>query len=122
MNMIEFVLTHWGFLPLAILLFLAAKRLIGMPTKKQVDLVRKWLLWIITQAEIELGSKTGKLKLSMVYGQFVERFPALSKIISFDQFAKLVDQGLGELYEMFDADGEAMCDGCSRCGFSEEDA
>jgi hypothetical protein len=71
-----------------------------MPTEEQMEQVRKWLLWAMTQAEIELGSGTHKLKLSMVYDLFVQRFPWLARNISFSKFSKLVDKVLEELNGM----------------------
>ena len=98
--MMELFQNYWGFLPLLALFALGVKKLIDMPTEEQMDQVRKWLLWAMTQAEKELGSGTHKLKLSMVYDMFVERFPWLAKTIPFSKFSKLVDKGLEELNGM----------------------
>ena len=98
--MMELIQSYWGLLPLLVLFVLGVKRLIDMPTEEQLDQVKKWLLWAMAQAEKELGSGTHKLKLSMVYDMFVERFPWLAKIISFNRFSKLVDKGLEELNGM----------------------
>ena len=38
--------------------------------------VDKFLLWAVAQAQIDLGSDTGPLKLSKVYGMFMATFPA----------------------------------------------
>ena len=38
-------------------------RFLKMPTSEQRERVKEWLLWAVTQAEAELGSGTGKLKL-----------------------------------------------------------
>ena len=38
-------------------------RFLKMPTAAQREKVKEWLLWAVTQAEAELGSGTGKLKL-----------------------------------------------------------
>ena len=52
------------------------------------------------EAEKELGGKTGKLKLRMVYDMFLTKFSWLAKIISFEQFSKLVDDSLEIFKEM----------------------
>ena len=38
---------------------------VKMPSDKQLNKVREWLLYAVTKAEKELGAGTGKLKLSM---------------------------------------------------------
>ena len=70
------------------------------PREEQIEQLRKWLLYAVTRAEAELGSGTGKMKLVLVYDWFVERFPWLAKIISFEYFAELVDDALAEMREM----------------------
>ena len=42
-------------------------RFLKMPTAEQREKVKEWLLWAVTQAEAELGSGTGKLKLRQTY-------------------------------------------------------
>ena len=96
----EFIQSYWGFAPLLILLVIGIAKFIDMPTEEQMEQIRKWLLWAVTQAEMELGSGTHKLKLSMVYDMFVERFPWLAKTITYGKFTKLVDKALEEMNNM----------------------
>ena len=58
----------------------------------------------VAEAERCLGSKTGEMKLSVVYSTFVKTFPWLAKIISFDLFADLVDEALENLSEILQGD------------------
>lgn len=58
----------------------------------------------VAEAERCLGSKTGQMKLSVVYSTFVKTFPWLAKIISFDLFADLVDEALENLSEILQGD------------------
>lgn len=58
---------------------------------------KEWLLGAVTEAEKQLGSKTGKLKLRFVYDMFIAKFPIFSKIISFQGFSDLVDEVLVEM-------------------------
>ena len=58
----------------------------------------------VAEAERCLGSKTGQMKLSVVYSSFVKTFPWLAKIISFDLFADLVDEALENLSEILQGD------------------
>ncbi len=39
---------------------------VKMPSKKQLEKVREWLLYAVTKAEKELGAGTGKIKLRYV--------------------------------------------------------
>lgn len=75
-------------------------RFFKLPTAEQMDNLREWLLFAVTQAEAELGSGTGKLKLRQAYDQFVERFPALAMVISFNTFSGMVDDALVEMRKM----------------------
>ena len=59
-----------------------------------------WLIWAVSQAEKELGSGTGKLKLRCVYDLAIARFPILAKFIPFTLFSKLVDLALENMREM----------------------
>ena len=52
--------------------------------------VQEWLLGVVTEAEKQLGSGTGQLKLRQVYDKFLEKFPLLSVLVPF----KMVDKAL----------------------------
>lgn len=67
---------------------------IKWPTKKQIEKVKEWLLYAVTQAEKELGGGTGQIKLRYVYDKFLTKFPYLTSVITFDLFSKLVDEAL----------------------------
>ena len=75
-------------------------RFLKLPTAAQVEKVKAWLLWAVTNAEKELGGGTGKLKLRQVYDLFVQRFPAVAMAISFDTFSLWVDEALTEMRKM----------------------
>lgn len=70
------------------------------PTNVQIQTVKEWLLWAVTEAEKELGSGTGQLKLRYVYNMFIERFDYLASIITFDMVSGLVDEALDEMRKM----------------------
>ena len=73
-----------------------------MPTSEQLEKVSEWLLYAVTQAEIDLGSGTGALKLRQVYDLFVSRFPTIAKHLAFSTFSDLVDDALEEMREMIE--------------------
>lgn len=61
-----------------------------------------WLLFIVSCAEAELGSGTGKLKLAQVYSDFVIAYPVFSKILPFCMFSWMVDQVLVKMRDMIE--------------------
>ena len=70
---------------------------IKFPRSKQLEKLQEWLLYAVTEAEKALGSGTGQLKLRFVYDMFVTKFPALSRVISFELFSSLVDKALEKM-------------------------
>ena len=72
------------------------------PTSEQIASVKEWLLYAVTEAERELGSGTGQLKLRYVYSMFVERFPTLAEVISFTMLSELVDEALDHMKWMLE--------------------
>lgn len=100
----EFLVKNWY-------LIVAAVAVIGVggyciyvfvkkPTTSQIECIKEWLLWAVTQAEKELGSGTGQLKLRYVYNMFIERFGYLANIITFDMVSGLVDEALEEMRKL----------------------
>lgn len=56
--------------------------------------VIEWLKYAVTEAEKQLGEKTGQLKLRQVYDWFVEKFPVLAAVVPFRVFSAWVDTAL----------------------------
>ena len=106
MELIEFLITYWyiavAFLALGAAVGIAIYCFFKLPTKEQLEKVREWLLWAVTEAERELGGGTGQLKLRSVYDAFVARFGWLAKIIPFRVFSDLVDDALIEMRELLE--------------------
>ena len=75
---------------------------VKMPSDKQLNKVREWLLYAVTKAERELGGGTGQIKLRYVYDMFVARFTWLAKVISFEMFSMMVDEALGKMKTMLE--------------------
>ncbi len=65
--------------------------------------IKKWLLQAVVLAEKELGSGTGKVKLSTVYDMFIVRFPIVSKLISLNTFSSFVDDVLVTMRELLES-------------------
>lgn len=104
--MLEFLMNNWAILValavVLVVLVINVTTFAALPTQKQLAKVREWLLWAVVQAEAELGGGTGKLKLRSVYDLFLQRFPQLAFLISFERFSKLVDDALEEMREMLE--------------------
>ena len=76
-----------------------------MPSEKQLNKVREWLLYAVTTAEKELGAGTGKIKLRYVYDMFVAR---PGKVITFDMFSMMVDDALEQMKTMLEENEAAQ--------------
>ena len=74
-----------------------------MPSDKQLNKVREWLLYAVTTAEKELGGGTGQIKLRYVYDMFVVRFAWLAKVVSFEMFSMMVDEALEKMKTMLES-------------------
>ncbi len=80
-----------------LVLILAAVAVIAIRERKNL---KSWLVFAVAAAEKALGSGTGELKLRQVYDQFLDKFPVLSKFMSFEMFSGLVDKALESLDDM----------------------
>ena len=103
----KFITENW-FVIVAILACAAAGgytvyAFVKMPSDKQLNKVREWLLYAVTTAEKELGGGTGQIKLRYVYDMFVVRFAWLAKVISFEMFSMMVDEALEKMKTMLES-------------------
>lgn len=102
--MLEFLIGYWWL----IIAGMAAGAVITMmvykfmkkPSSEQLKKVKEWLLYAVMEAEKELGSGTGQMKLRHVYDKFLTKFPVISSLISFETFNALVDEALEHFAEM----------------------
>lgn len=102
--MLEFLISNWflvllAFAGIAVMAY-AAYVFIKRPTSEQIFKVKEWLLWAVVEAERELGSGTGQIKLRYVYDMFIAKFPYLAKVIPFETFSILVDEVLEKFREL----------------------
>jgi hypothetical protein len=80
-----------------ILIIIAAYLIINQRSK-----VIEWLKGAVTEAEKELGEKTGQLKLRTVYDWFIQQFPIIASIVPFPVFSGWVDIALDTMDEWLD--------------------
>lgn len=109
--MLEFIITYKFeiFVALAALAVAgySVKVFLKRPTNEQLNKVREWLLFAVTEAEKELGSGTGKIKLRYVYDMFLGKFPYLAQVVTFESFSLLVDEALDQFKEILN-DNESV--------------
>lgn len=102
----NFLIENWmvifGLAVAVILAVLVVYRFFGLPTEKQVEKIKEWLIWACIEAERALQSGTGQLKLRQVYDMFcaVPAFSWVAKVISFDVFSEWVSDALITVKEM----------------------
>jgi hypothetical protein len=97
----NWIIENW-YLIIALMAVLAAAGLslflfLRKPTESQIESVKEWLLYAVTEAEKALGSGTGQLKLRYVYDKFIDKFPYVSETVPFDDFSEYVDEALGKM-------------------------
>lgn len=94
----NWVVDNWyvlvAILAVAIAFIVAVVKFFKLPTDKQIANVKEWLKLAVAEAEKELGSGTGQLKLRMVYEMAISHFPWIAKVIDFETFSKWVDEAL----------------------------
>lgn len=103
----DFLINYWWTVIIAIAVLVIAGtaiyQFIKLPTKAQLTKVQEWLLYAVIQAEKELGSGSGPIKLRFVYDLFLMKFPTVAKVITFEKFSYMVDMALNELQDMLEA-------------------
>ena len=79
-----------------------ARKFTKLPSDEQMTKVKEWLLWAVIATEKELGAGTGQAKLRYCYSLFIDKFPALVTVISFELFSKLVDEALERMKKLLE--------------------
>ena len=104
--MMTWLIENWmvvfGLAVAVIIAVLVVYRFFGLPTAKQVEKIKEWLIWACIEAERALQSGTGQLKLRQVYDMFcaVPAFTWVAKLISFELFSEWVSDALATAKEM----------------------
>ena len=70
---------------------------INLGKEKQLKIAKEWLLYMVIEAEKQLGEGTGAIKLRFVYDMFTNKFKFLSMLLSFEQFSSMVDDVLDRM-------------------------
>ena len=97
----EFLVENWAIIVFVICSLvgfgISIYKFTQKPSSEQMESVKEWLLFAVTEAEKKLGGGTGQIKLRLVYDMFIEKFPYTSSIISFNTFSVLVDEALEKM-------------------------
>lgn len=102
----DFILNYWQCILAALVLVLLAVGLawwfVKLPKERKAAQVKQWLLSAVVEAEKALGAGTGPQKLKRVYDLFVERFPRLARMVSFETFSGWVDEALEAVKDLLE--------------------
>lgn len=102
----EWLIANWYLLIAAVAvigaLVLAIKRFTSMPTASQKSKIKEWLLFAVVDAEKELGSGTGQIKLRYVYDMFIARFGWVARVLPFSTFSAFVDEALDKMRKLLE--------------------
>lgn len=108
----RFLIENWpvllSFLCGVAVCMLFAVRFSKEPTERKITMIKEWLLFAVVQAEKELGAGTGQIKLRYVWDLFIQTFPALAPVISFEQFSKLVDEALDQMRHLLETNQDIL--------------
>lgn len=107
MEILKMIIENWLIFVIALILVLfavyAVLRFLKLTPQQQLGKVKTALLYMVTEAEKELKSKTGRVKRSMVWDWLVERFPIISLFITEEKYDELLDQALDEFRKMLES-------------------
>lgn len=106
MEILKIIIENWLIFVIVLILVLfavyAVLRFLKLTPQQQLGKVKTALLYMVTEAEKELKSKTGRVKRSMVWEWLVERFPIISLFITEEKYDELLDQALDEFRKMLE--------------------
>lgn len=101
------VINNWylyiATISVVILAAMTIHQFLRKPTIEQYNQVKEWILYAVIEAEKTLGSKTGQIKLRMVWDMFLERFPHISPFVTFEMFSSWVDNALVKMRTMIES-------------------
>lgn len=107
MEILKMIIENWLIFVIAFILVLLAVYAVlcflKLTPQQQLGKVKTALLYMVTEAEKELKSKTGRVKRSMVWDWLVERFPIISLFITEEKYDELLDQALDEFRKMLES-------------------
>lgn len=102
----KFLYDNWSLLVILaaflIVGYLKFKKFSGLPSQEQQAKIKEWLLYAVITAEKEYSQGTGKLKLAFVWSLFLDKFPSIAPVITFEIFSNWVDEALVEMRKLLE--------------------
>jgi len=102
----KWLIDNWSLLVILLafcfVAYIRFKKLAELPSEEQQAKIKEWLLYAVVLAEKELGSGTGAIKLRYVYSLFVDKFPSIAPVVSFELFSRWVDEVLEQMKHLLD--------------------
>lgn len=106
METLKMIFENWLLFVIALILVMltvyAVLKFFKLTPKQQLSKVKAALLYMVTEAEKELKSETGRVKRSMVWEWLIERFPVVTLFITEEKYDELLDQALEEFRKMLE--------------------
>ena len=104
MTVLSFIATYWYLIvaAIAIISVISIKVYVFLktPGKEQLNKIQEWLVWAVAQAEKELGSGTGQMKIKYVYNLFITKFPSIAIFVPYSLFSSMVEKALDEFKDL----------------------
>lgn len=112
----SFLANYWTvivaiiFLAIVVLVYVVPQivEFIGYPSVKRMEIIKKFLLKWVTEAETKFDNGDFDLILNYCYTAFVNQFPFVSKWFSEEQFKALVNDAIDELKEVLSKNGKTL--------------
>lgn len=105
--MMDWIIGNWYLIVAAVtMIFLCIKGavwFVKLPSATKVQNLKEWLKYAVVEAEKELGSGTGQLKLRLVYNMAVDKFKWIPDVVSFETFSQWVDESLVWMKEQLES-------------------
>ncbi|MBQ6906976.1 MAG: hypothetical protein IJQ28_01230, partial [Clostridia bacterium] len=100
----NYIIEHWEeiicVIAMVCVVAVTLKEFFSLPKAEQINQIKGWLLAAVTLAEKEYGGGTGRIKLSAVYNEFVDKFPWIARALTFSKFSEYVDEALIEMRKL----------------------
>ncbi len=107
MKFVKMVIENWVyFFCLIVLATIAVYTLLAflkLTPKQQMKKLQVALLYMVTEAEKEMGSETGRVKRSMVWEWLVKRFPVITLFLTEEKYDELLEQALAEFRKLLES-------------------
>lgn len=106
MDIFKMILENWLIFVIALIIVLltiyGVIRFLKLTPKQQLGKVKVALLYMVTEAERELKSNTGRVKRSYVWEWLIDKFPIITLFITEEKYDELLDKALEEFRKMLE--------------------